>query len=280
MDFDLQGLANALSAKAYAFPHNETGVHLVDQSDNELYEEHRAGSHNLNQWLISFDARESTPVAYLWDKNIRYLYCLDQDNALQHYQYSQTDQDWISIRLSGDNKPVVVHGNTRLSGCIASPDSQIVFFQDPSGQLRGARVQSGRAEPLSTPISEPSKLGTPHFAVLREDLLRLWYLAADNQVHCLTQARGSDDGWRDHPVPGAAFGSDKIDNFTIGIDENGSVQIIVLSSEGKVIRVDHQGQRTALGTIVDGMFRPASSAENLAQFVADVCRAAGKVLKK
>jgi hypothetical protein len=43
----------------------------VHENEDELYEEHRAGSHTLNQWFISAEPGKSTPVVYLWDQNVR-----------------------------------------------------------------------------------------------------------------------------------------------------------------------------------------------------------------
>jgi hypothetical protein len=71
MEADLQTLVDGFRAKGYAFPRDEPGVYLVHENEDELYEEHRAGSHTLNQWFISAEPGKSTPVVYLWDQNVR-----------------------------------------------------------------------------------------------------------------------------------------------------------------------------------------------------------------
>ncbi|PIG89319.1 hypothetical protein AARAC_011039 [Aspergillus arachidicola] len=268
MDLNAEDLIDALRAKAYAFPPDESGMYLVSYDDDALCEEHRVKSENINQRFISMDVPESSPAAYLCDENIRWLYCLDENHSLIRYKYDFAEASWDQVPIP-DRAPVAVHVSSHIGGCVESSNCHDIFFQNPSGQLQGVTSAGETSFQPLLPIPFPSKPGSPIYAAYRNNVLYVWYLDPGNHMHCLTRT-AKDADWQDTEVSGAAFGDTEITNFMSLFDESDLIQIIVVSANGMVFMVNPYGKLAHLGTVTNGQYKPVSGAENIYQLAAKI----------
>ncbi|KAI9934519.1 hypothetical protein ASPWEDRAFT_30884 [Aspergillus wentii DTO 134E9] len=276
MDVTLHDLALYFTAATGAMPPDGSGMYLVSEEDGDLIEKLWTGHEVREQVFIAADVKESTPAVYLLDEDSRRIFCLDAEHNLQCYEYDADEEEWNFVLLR-DGESIPVHPKSRLSGCLLE-DTQIVVFQDPSGRLRGMRVQPGGEVESLTPTSISSSSAIPHTAFVGDDeSLHLLYIDSNNQVHHLTL---SGNQWKDTIIPGAGFVNDKIIKLMVtGNDEN-ALNILALSSTGQVLWINPEGQKAVLGKVERERFVAASSEECAVQFLVTMSKMFGKAIKK
>ncbi|KAK5995169.1 hypothetical protein PT974_03566 [Cladobotryum mycophilum] len=243
-----QYVAQYLNAAAGAIPLDQTGLYLVAEEDDTLFEQFWTETELADQVYIASGVKEGTPVLYLLSKDERGVFYLDTENTLQYSTYDAEEEEWEETAFKGDGQ-ITTHSSSRLSGTFFE-GGKLVFFEAPSGQFQSVHFLDDGTSKLLPPLP-----------VSDDNALHLIYIHQDGHLHHLT--RGSEaTEWQDNVLPGTQFNNSKITKFVAVPTSSSTFQIGVLTAEGKLTWVDEQGTRDEIGTIKEGRLIPKSSEEN------------------
>ncbi|KAK1147885.1 hypothetical protein N8T08_000400 [Aspergillus melleus] len=274
MEVSLHDIAYFLKVATGALSFDESTLYYVVEEDGNLIEKHWTGTELRDRVFISSGARSSPSAKYLLNGNTRRVFFPSADNTLQCAEYDDSEEEWTEVTLESEDS-LIVHPDSLLSGCFDEHGQQLIFFQGPSGQLQGIRVQqTGECTAV------------PHFPVILESALvhtafrtdsgavHLLYIKDNNQIHDLKlDPTGSQ--WEGPIIPGYGFSDHEITNFTVTSTDEADQGLLGVSSEDKVIYVNPQGETSEVGQLDRERFAAVSSEECAGEIV----RLATKAIK-
>ncbi|KAJ5400299.1 hypothetical protein N7465_010788 [Penicillium sp. CMV-2018d] len=262
MDVTLNDIAYILTVPAGALSLDESTLYFVVEKDGELLEKHWTGNEVKDNVFIASGAKGSPSAKYLLNDDIRRVFFPNTDYVLQCSEYDDSEE-WSEVSLESD-MPIILHPDSQLSGCFDGQNQQIIFFQNPSGQLQGVRIlQTGECSALPE-IGQQALIHTAFTS--DEGTIHLIYIDDGNQIHNLTL--DSEKGaWQDTPVPGRGFGDHELTRVTATSTNKEDLGFLSVSSEKRVIYLSPQGELRELGHIDNKRFAAVSSEECAVEIV-------------
>jgi hypothetical protein len=168
------------------------------------------------------------------------------------------------VGLSKDVSELVLHDESSITAA-AGPCGVFAFFQlldcRVCGLVWAGPDQSAVLKPEDIGVSAVP--GSPLSAVEVEGNMHLFYVHTDGNVHCATLGEG-EEKWADEVVKNGEIGDDAAKRMIVSHDaEQGGFVAAILTESGKVLLITggENGSRVQLGTVEDGDFIPATSAE-------------------
>lgn len=115
------------------------------------------------------------------------VFYANEENVLKCYSYNAKDTAWSEADL-GPIPDQELHSDSGLCACF-SPEGIRVYFQDPSGNLRGIAQQNSTWKELGTVLAKPAK-GTPLSVSFShsDSALYLYYMNVDGSLHFMTMS--------------------------------------------------------------------------------------------
>jgi len=246
-------IARCLQSASGALPPDQEGkLCLIKEDENDLMEMIMEGSNLVNQDYITSGVKTNTPAAYLYQEFAqRRVFCVSEEDILKCYSYDANESTWSEVDL-GPAAGQQLHPESGLCACF-NPEGIRVYFQDPSGSLRGIALQNGTWTELGTVPAKPAR-GTPLSIAFSNSTFYLYYMNADGYLHYLNMAI-PDGKWKDNLFPESKF-TTTVDKFMAFRGETEAEMEAYFLSSNKITRVDVAGTRSELGSIEGGVFVP------------------------
>ncbi|KAL9103419.1 MAG: hypothetical protein Q9163_001521 [Psora crenata] len=257
-------LSRCLYAASGAVPFDQPDkLYLVNEENGELSEQLMVGGSKVDEDIIADNVKSKTPAAYLYQNNDeRRCFCVGADNTLKYYKFTES---WEPASL-GSLPEQRIHPVGNLCGCF-TPEGVAVYFQDPSGNLRGVEERKGVWRTLQ-PIGVDTQKRTPLKISFSEanSSFYLYYVGADGFLHYRTISSSGEES-QDHIFPESKFGK-PIENFIVfrGEDDRKTEAYFLTSSEKRAAssvftRIDGDGKKATLGYSTGGKFEPDNNAQ-------------------
>ncbi|PLB43370.1 hypothetical protein P170DRAFT_431315 [Aspergillus steynii IBT 23096] len=270
MDVSLHDIGYLLKVPTGALSLDGSIIYYIEEEDGSLTENHWTGIEISNNIYIPSEVTASPAAKYLLNEDTRRVFFRNKENTLQCAEFDDLEDEWTTVILQSVN-PLTLHPNSLLSGCFDHDGHQVLFLQDPSGQLQGIRIkQNGECTTLP-PLPYIQEPGLVHTA----------YAGDSGAIHFLYIARHEVHPANTSPpeqiVPGSGFGEHKVTRFTVTSTDEVEQGYLGLSAADKVIYIDPQGETRELGQLDNKRFSAKSSEECAAEIVrqgAKIIRAA------
>lgn len=192
-------------------------------------------------------AKPDTTVAYTVSEDNRTVFCLDNANYLQDYQFNAEEGEWMPGQLS--LLKIAAHPSSRIA-----VDGKRLYFQTPSVWLQEVLVGEDGLWKLSEPLPAKPVVGTSLAAIAVPDGAYAFYTHQDNSIH---QAAFRNGGWTD-TLLGGDDGSEKTSIRVISSEHEFGVRY--QNAMGECFDCQ-SGRSEKIGDIVDGKFRPINNAQ-------------------
>ncbi|KAL1961717.1 hypothetical protein VTN77DRAFT_1117 [Rasamsonia byssochlamydoides] len=228
-------------------------IHYICQSDNYLTERDFDGELSPPEPVGS--AKKGTAGAHLILQNKRAIYCLDEGNILQDFEFDEDTAEWTPGQLASFG--VEAAPDTKFA-TVAHPEDETiyVFSQGSSGQIQALRGEHDWwGIVVGLPLTDPLPGASIH-AVSVKGAIRVFYAHRDNSVHELVLLE--DGTWRDSQVPLTDSASPKShivawvesdECFLRFADGNGSAWVL------------KDGELVLVGRLTENGFQPEGDAE-------------------
>lgn len=118
----------------------------------------------------------------------RLVFCIDEANTLECYKYNAEGQDWDEVTLG--EVAINVHPQSKLAACL-SPRGIMVYFQDPTGAIKGRASGRESWTNIDTIPAKPYS-GCALSVIVADDKPHLFYLHEDKNIHYVVQSLESD----------------------------------------------------------------------------------------
>ncbi|KAL2169556.1 hypothetical protein VTG60DRAFT_5949 [Thermothelomyces hinnuleus] len=242
-------LPGAYAKISFAFPTaaavspemNKPGMYLVTNRDGSMID-----TFVTNEGIYGFSFR-------------RRVFYVDRDNLLRCARFRPDREQWEDISLKNSDL-LSVDMNSRLSGAFLADGHQLVFFESRRSHVSVIRVRDGDTGEWDALPSPPVELMPEGFHLVLVGQgggtnLHFLYVHQDGAIHrsCLwNHAQGGTwEGKADEILPGTSFLDDEEIKKFIALpisDGQGasSLQFVILSKRGNLVRIESDGQKTKL----------------------------------
>ncbi|PWY74494.1 hypothetical protein BO94DRAFT_499928 [Aspergillus sclerotioniger CBS 115572] len=264
MDVSLHDIAYFLKVAAGALSLDGSTLYYIVEEDGNLIEDHWTGSEVKDKVFIASEVKSSPSAKYLLNDDTRRVFFPNAENLLQCAEYDDSEEAWSAVSLQSEH-PLHMHPTSPLSGCFDNNGDQLIFFQDPSGQLQGIRIErDGECTPVP-PLPEFQQSKLVHTAYEADSgAIHLLYIGSGNQIVDLKWVPGNDE-WDESIIPGSGFANHAITNFTITSTDESEIGFLAVSATDKVVYIDPQGETSELGQLDKKRFAAVSSEECAAE---------------
>ncbi|PYI09307.1 hypothetical protein BO78DRAFT_415856 [Aspergillus sclerotiicarbonarius CBS 121057] len=230
-------------------------TYYLCQSDDALTEEERSSDSCGIEAPVG-SAQPATNAAYLvYGDSQRAIYCLDQENYLQAFQFDEDDWEWQQGNLDGLR--IQVAPDTHLAAISTDDDIDLVFFQLPDGQLCAITRHNGQAWQQSSalPNTGPAD-GASLFALCVDAGVRVFYAHKDCSIH---QLELNGTAWTDSEVPKTGG---VLQKSHIVARQQGSGISIQFCDEDARVYVLKEGELSRLGFVFRGRLKKDQDAQS------------------
>ncbi|KAK4112067.1 hypothetical protein N656DRAFT_106322 [Canariomyces notabilis] len=260
---EAQRLATRLSAIGDAVSDQGNRFYLLqvagdEQDGYDLIEQVKPDSDLISETLVASGVRKQTSAAYLLESDDdRIVFYADEFNNLGAATYKPSDADqgeWLVDEALSSLDFASVHPSGKISACFTK-DTLLVFFQKPDGSMGCLEQTRDGWTPLKTVLPATVPVGSPHYRLVVDEKLQLFYIGDGGSLRYLCRDLGEAPG-KDTALCGA------VSRFAVGYETEKGVLTAYVLAGGVLVSLGENGDRQDLVRATGGgKFAPVASAE-------------------